>query len=49
MMEFIMCVIQYVLIAVALAGIAGVGLFLGAKASTSKAKKAAATTEEQKS
>ena len=46
MTQFIMCIIQYFLIAVVLACVAGVGLFLGAKASAaSKAKKAAAATE----
>lgn len=47
MTDFIMCVIQYVLIAFVLAGVAGVGVFLGAKASAAKkAKKEAAAIEE---
>ena len=47
MLDFIMCVIQYVLIGIALAGVAGLGIFFGAKASEAKkAKKAAAATEE---
>lgn len=48
MLDFIMCVIQYVLIAFGLAGIAGLGIFFGAKASEAKkAKKAAAATTEE--
>lgn len=47
MMDFIMCVVQYVLIALFLAAVAGVGIFIGLKArKSSDAKKAAAATEE---
>ena len=43
---FIMCIVQYVLIALFLAGEAGIGLFTGMKMrKSSDAKKAAATEE----
>lgn len=47
MTDFIMCVIQYVVIALILVGIGGVGAFVGIKMrKSSDAKKAAAATEE---
>ena len=47
MTEFIMCIVQYVVIALFLAGVAGLGIFVGKKASSaSAAKKAAAANEE---
>ncbi len=47
MMDFIMCIVQYVVIALFLVGVAGIGLFLGIKMrKSSDAKKAAAATEE---
>lgn len=47
MMDFIMCIVQYVVIALFLVGVAGVGFFLGLKArKSSDAKNAAAATEE---
>lgn len=47
MSEFIMCIVQYVIIAVFLAGVAGVGVFVGIKMrKSSDAKKEAAATEE---
>lgn len=47
MMDFIMCIVQYVLIAIVLAGVAGLGIFAGKKMrDRSDAKKAAAATEE---
>ena len=50
MIDFIMCIVQYVVIALFLAGVGGVGFFLGVKArKSSDAKKAAAATEEQQS
>lgn len=47
MSEFIMCIVQYVIIAVFLAGVAGAGVFVGIKMrKSSDAKKEAAATEE---
>lgn len=44
---FIMCIVQYVLIALFLAAVGGLGLFVGVKMrKASDAKKAAAATEE---
>ena len=47
MTEFIMCIVQYVVIALFLVGVGGAGAFIGIKMrKSSDAKKAAAATEE---
>lgn len=47
MTEFIMCIVQYVVIALFLVGVAGAGAFIGIKMrKSSDAKNAAAATEE---
>jgi hypothetical protein len=47
MTEFLMCIVQYVVIALFLAGVGGLGAFIGIKMrKSSDAKKAAAVTEE---
>ena len=47
MTEFIMCIVQYVVIALFLVGVSGLGAFIGIKMrKSSDAKKAAAATEE---
>ena len=47
MTEFLLCVLQYILIALVLAAVAGLGFFVGMKMrKASDAKKAAAATEE---
>ena len=48
MTEFIMCIVQYVVIALFLVGVGGAGAFIGIKMrKSSDAKNAAAATEEQ--
>lgn len=50
MMDFIMCIVQYVLIALFLLGVGGIGALIGIKMrKSSDAKNAAAGTEEQQS
>ena len=50
MTEFIMCIVQYVVIALFLVSVGGLGAFIGIKVRKFKdAKNAAAATEEQKS
>ena len=47
MIDFIMCIVQYVVIALFLAAVGGVGLVAGIRMrKSSDAKKAAAATEE---
>ena len=47
MIDFLMCIVQYVVIALFLAGVGGLGAFIGIKMrKSSDAKKAAAATEE---
>ena len=47
MTEFIMCIVQYVVIALFLVGVGGAGAFIGIKMrKSSDAKNAAAATEE---
>ena len=46
-MDFILCVLQYLLIAIAIAAVAGLGMFIGIRLrKRSDAKKAAENTEE---
>ena len=48
MIDFMMCIVQYVVIALFLAAVGGTGMFVGMKLrKSSDAKKAAAATEEQ--
>ena len=50
MIDFMMCIVQYVVIALFLVGVGGAGAFIGIKMrKSSDAKNAAAATEEQKS
>lgn len=47
MMDFILCILQYVLIALFLVGVGGAGAFIGIKIrKSSDAKQTAAVTEE---
>jgi len=47
MTEFILCIVQYVLIAIVMVAVGGLGAFVGIKMrKSSDAKKAAAATEE---
>jgi len=47
MIEFILCVVQYILLAIFILAFGGIGAFVGVKMrKSSDAKKAAAATEE---
>jgi len=47
-MEFLLCILQYVLIALFIAAVGGLGAFIGIKMrKASDAKKAAAATENE--
>lgn len=47
MMEFIMCIVQYIVLAILILAVGGLGAFVGIKMrKSSDAKKAAAATEE---